>query len=142
VLTRGDEALVQSIFYPFEMMSKRRNGVSLKVVADGPSYDSASNGRVGYIDSSAILDGNRLSVFLTNRSIDESADVMINVADSAIRSCENAEILTGPKAKATNSFAKPDVIKPKLFKGIRGKDGKAGVRLPPLSFVAMTLNLK
>ena len=142
VLTRGDESLVQSIFYLFEMMSKRRNGVSLKVAADGPSYESTNNGRVGYIDSSAILDGNKLSVFLTNRSIDESADVMLNVADKAIRSCENAELLTGPKAKAANSFAKPDVIKSKLFKGIRVKDGKAGVRLPPLSFVAMTLNLK
>jgi alpha-L-arabinofuranosidase len=142
LLTRGDEALVQSIFYPFEMMSKRRNGVSLRVSVDGPSYDSASNGRVGFIDSSAILDGHKLSVFLTNRSVNESAAVILDVADAAIRSCENAEILTGPKPKAANSFAKPDVITAKPFKGIRVKDGQANVRLPPLSFAAMTLTLK
>ena len=27
ILTRGDDLLIQSIFYPFEMFSKRRTGV-------------------------------------------------------------------------------------------------------------------
>lgn len=144
LLTHGDEMLVQSIFYPFEMISKRRDGISLRVAVDGPTYDSARNGRVGYIDASAILEfeGRKLNVFLSNRSVDESADVSINIADNAILSCENAELLTGPDAKAANSFENGDVIKAKPFVGVRVQDSQAHSQLPPLSFVAMTLNLK
>src|SRR5512143_3780052 len=32
--TRGDDLLVQSIFYPFEMYARRREGVSLQVVTE------------------------------------------------------------------------------------------------------------
>lgn len=144
LLTHGDEMLVQSIFYPFEMISKRRDGISLRVAVDGPAYDSARNGRVGYIDASAILEikGHKLNVFLSNRSVDESADVSINIADRAILSCENAELLTGTDAKAANSFKNGDVIKAKPFVGVRVQDGQAHSQLPPLSFAAMTLNLK
>jgi alpha-N-arabinofuranosidase len=141
LLTRDDEMLVQSIYYPFEMIGKRRNGVSLRVAVDGPSYESAHNGCVGTIDASAILEGCKLNVFLTNRSVDESADVSINIADSAILSCENAELLTGPDAKAANLFEDSDVIKAEPFEGIDVKDGQAHCKLPLLSFVAMTLNL-
>jgi alpha-N-arabinofuranosidase len=140
LLTRGDELLVQSIFHPFEMMSKRRNGISLRAVAEGPSYESRSNGRVSYIDSSAILDGGKLNVFLTNRSVDEAAEVSIALADGALLSLENAELLTGPDPKAANSYEKGDVVQARPFDGIRVKGGQAHCRLPPLSFVAMTLN--
>lgn len=142
VLTQGDRLLVQSIFYPFEMVSKRRDGISLRVVLNGPSYEGRGNGPVPYIDASAILDDHRLKVFLTNRNSDEAAEVCVVLADGAIVSRENAEILTGPDAKASNSFEDSDVIKAKSFEAINVEDGQAHCKLPPLSFVAMTLNLR
>ena len=142
VLTQGDRVLIQSIFYPFEMISKRREGMSLRVVTNGPSYEGRGNGPVPYIDASAILDGHQLKVFLTNRNSSETADVSIVLADGACVSRESAEILTGPDVKASNSFETPEVIKAKPYKAITIKDGQAHCKLPPLSFVAMTLNLK
>ena len=47
LLTRGDELLVQSIFYPFAMFSNRRTGTSLNVALDGPAYESKEQGRTG-----------------------------------------------------------------------------------------------
>jgi len=47
VLTRGDEMLIQSIFYPFEMVSRRRDGVALRVIVDGPIYESTRHGHAG-----------------------------------------------------------------------------------------------
>ena len=38
ILTRGDELLKQSIFYAFEMYSKRRGGTSLRPAVDGPAF--------------------------------------------------------------------------------------------------------
>ncbi len=57
ILTRGDEMLIQSIFYPFEMFSKRRAGISLQPIVNGPKYVGATNGEAAYVDTSAILDG-------------------------------------------------------------------------------------
>lgn len=142
LLTRENEILVQSIFYPFAMFSKRRKGISLRCSVEGPSYEGATNGRVHIIDSSAILEEHRLHVFLTNRSTDETADVSIALADRSIISCESAEILTGSDPKSANSFEEPNVVITKPFENIHIDNNQAQYKLPPLSFVAITLNLK
>ena len=141
ILTRGDEMLIQSIFYPFEMFSSRRTGVSLRLAVDGPTYEAAKHGVVNVIDASAILDGRRLKVFLTNRSLDESAEVRLALADAAIASLVDGELLTGPAADAANSFEKSDVVKPVELSEVRIAGGSAVIGLPPLSVAAMTFEL-
>ncbi|HOL21414.1 MAG TPA: alpha-L-arabinofuranosidase C-terminal domain-containing protein [bacterium] len=138
VITKGDDLLIQSIFYPFEMVSKRRKGVSLQLHIEGPFYESPSYGSVNYIDASAILGDGKLHIFAVNRGITEKAEVLINPADIDILSLEGAEIITGNDTKAANSFEKPDVIVSREFKEVKVSDGKAICQLPPLSFVAMT----
>jgi alpha-N-arabinofuranosidase len=142
ILTRGDELLIQSIYYAFEMFSKRRKGVALRPVVRGPSYRGSRHGKVYYLDCSAILCGDRLEVFATNRSQDEEMDLTIEVADRSVGAPESAELLTGPDAKAANSFDSPDVIRSEGFEGIQVREGKARVTLPPLSLMAGTLELE
>jgi alpha-N-arabinofuranosidase len=141
VQTRGDDLLIQPIFYPFEMFSKRRQGISLRLAVSGPAYNGKTNGRALYIDASAILDGDRLHVFAANRSLDESAVVKVYLADREIVALENAEILTGPDAKAANSFERPDVIKTQPFEDVRLVSGLALLQLPRLSVSALTFRL-
>ena len=141
LLTEGDSLLIQSIFYPFQMMSRRREGISLRTVVEGPSYEGKTNGRVTYIDASAILNGGEISVFLSNRHASEKASVSIDVTDRTVRGPKNAEILTGPGPKAVNSFESPDVIRALNYEGVTVKQGKAIAELPPLSFAAITLLL-
>ena len=76
MLTAGNELLIQSIYYPMVMYARRRTGMSLRPALQGPLYESATNGPVHYIDTSAILDGSRLHIFVTNRSLDEAATVI------------------------------------------------------------------
>lgn len=141
ILTRGDEMLVQSIFHPFEMFSKRRQGVSLKVAVEGPTYEGKTNGRVTFADASAIMDGQRLQVFVTNRSPDKAMEFVVNPADLKITKVESAEIMTGPNAKAANSYEKPNVVRTQSYDGITVKDGRACCELPPLSLLAATLSV-
>ena len=82
---RSDEMLIQSIYYPFEMISKRRDAISLRVSLDGPMYESASYGIASYADVSAILDEAKLHLFVTNRSPEENAEIRVRVADTVIR---------------------------------------------------------
>ncbi len=141
IQTRGDQLLLQSIFYPFEMYSKRREGVALQAVVDGPAYEGKTHGKAYYVDTSAILNEDRLHVFATNRSLDEPAIVHVALADRAIAALESAELLTGPGPKAANSFEQPDVVKLRSFSDARVNNGGATMRLPPLSVVALTFRL-
>jgi len=141
ILTRGDEMLIQSIFYPLAMFSQRRNGLSLQPKVVGPSYEGKTNGSVTYIDSSAILDDQHLQVFLTNRNLTDSAPVQIKLADQALTSLAGAELLTGPNPKAANSYESPNVIKPQPLTNLTFTNGTANLALPPLSVAALTLNI-
>ena len=148
LITRGDDLLVQSIFYPLAMFASRRDGEALRLAVDGPRYEGAGNGEVDYVDASAILDGDRLHLFLTNRSLAEPAPVSLGVADRTVAACEAAEILTGanrkaakPDPKAANSFAEPELIKTREFTAVATEDGEARCELPPLSFAALTVRL-
>ena len=145
ILTRGEELLIQSIFYPFEMFSRRRDGISLLLVVDGPAYEGKTNGRVHCIDASAILNEDRLQIFVTNRSLEEAMTVRLRVADRVVIALESGEILTGPGAKAANSFEQPHVVMARPLADanldVRIAEGQMWFDMPPLSLVAMTSRL-
>jgi alpha-N-arabinofuranosidase len=137
--TRGDDLLVQTIFYPFEMYSRRRKGIALQVVTEGPDYFSPSYGTTYRVDGSAILNGRKLHVFATNRSVTDTATVDVHLTDGQIQSLESGELLTGPAAEAANTFEQPNLIQPRPFREVKFNNGVAIFDLPPLSLVALTL---
>jgi len=140
ILTRRDDLLVQSIYWPFEMFSKRREGISLRPVVDGPSYESASHGLTQHVDASAILGDGQLHVFLTNRD-DEATEVAVQLSDVSAVEAISAEILTGHDAKASNDWEARDVIRALPFEDLKIAGQTVTFELPPMSFVAATLRL-
>jgi alpha-N-arabinofuranosidase len=139
LVTRGDELLVQSIYHAFRMFSRRREGVSLRVAQAGPSYKCRSYDSVPVVDASAILGADRLHVFAVNRSLSEPAPLRVERSDRPIQAVIEAELLSGPDAKAANSFEKQDVIAAQPFKEVGVRDGAVLLELPPLSFAALSL---
>lgn len=139
--TRGDDLLVQSIFHIFEMYAKRRNGKSLRMVIDGPSYVGETNGEATFIDSSAVTDDDVLHLFVTNRSQTDDAEVHVALADRGIKSLVDAETVDGEDPKAANSFEDPDVVSARPFSEVRITNGDAELRVPPLSVTALTFRL-
>lgn len=141
ILTRGDDLLIQSIFYPFEMFARRRDGVALRPLVQGPAYEGKTNGRVTYVDASAILAAGEVHIFASNRAPDDAALISVSLADGSIVSLASAELLTGPNAQAANSFEQPDAVCARPFTDVRIADGRASFELPPLSVAALTLRL-
>jgi len=141
VLTREDAVLAQSIFYPFAMFAARRDGVSLQVALDGPSYESKNYGKATVIDASAILGDGVLHVFLTNRSLEEAAEVIVEVADRAMVALHSGEMLSGTDPKAANTFERPDLVTPHPFTEVRIANGRATVALPSCAVAALTFVL-
>jgi alpha-N-arabinofuranosidase len=141
LLTRGDELLVQSIFHPFRMFSQRREGVALRVGQSGPSYEARTHGTTPSVDASAILGDGLLHVFAVNRSTSEAAPLRVEWLGGAIAGLASAELLTGPDAKAANSFERPDVVAARSFDAVRVAGGAAALELPPLSLAALSLRV-
>jgi alpha-N-arabinofuranosidase len=141
ILTRGDEMLLQSIYYPFAMFACRRDGVAIQPAVTGPGYESASFGRVNYIDSSAILGDGLLHTFLINRSTSEEAEVEIDHASGKIMGLESAEVLCGTDPYANNTYEHPHTICSMPLNGVKIVDGKASIVLPPLSVSAASFKV-
>jgi len=141
ILTRGDDMLLQSIFYAFEMYSKRRTGTSLQLMVDGPGYESKSNGYVHYVDASAILNGDELNVFIVNRDLEKPAEVTVHLGDRDVVGLVDAEILTGKDPKMANTYDCPGLVQSQAFTDLGVQGGKGVLKLPPMSVYAGTLKL-
>ncbi len=131
VLTRGDDLLLQSIYYPLLLYARRRDGLALQTVVQGPGYESREHGFVHFIDTSAILGSDALHVFITNRSMVEPAVVEIIPAGLQLRSVQSAEWVTGPCAEARNSFDQPDVIGAHPFENVHIVEETQSSGCPP-----------
>jgi alpha-N-arabinofuranosidase len=140
ILTRGDELLLQTTYFPLLMAANRREGISLQVKVDGPGYETEKFGAVKYIDVSVILDGNRLNVFLINRSVEEPVPIRLECL-CRIKKVFSAEVLSGPSAASRNSFENRNVICNQPLNSIRVQNGAAELTVPPLSFSAVCLDL-
>jgi len=138
ILTRGDEMLLQTIFYPFAMYSSRRDGIALLPSISGPAYDSPSYGRVNTIDTSAILGDGVLHIFLVNRNTSETAEIEIDHGRGKLVSIISAEVVSGPGPDVRNTYENPTAISSQPLQKIKISEGKANVQLPPLSVAAIT----
>ncbi|MFZ4508415.1 MAG: alpha-N-arabinofuranosidase [Fimbriimonas sp.] len=141
ILTRGDEMLIQSIFYPIMMFAERRDGIALQVAVDGPMVNSKSFGEAPVIDTSAILNGSELSVFAVNRSPEEAMEIVVQLGQGQITGVVNADIVYGTDPKAANSYENPEVVTRQAFTDITVANGRAVLQVPALSVVAMTFDL-
>ncbi len=140
IMTRGDEMVLQTIFYAIEMIAKRGTGVSLQVGIEGPSYVSKNHGETMYLDASAVLNGKQLSLFLVNRNLDEPMDVRVSLNGATVKSLVNAEFLTGKDPKAANTFESQQVSSCD-HDDISIGDGVVTISLPPMAAYAGTFEL-
>ncbi|MEN8160741.1 MAG: alpha-L-arabinofuranosidase C-terminal domain-containing protein [Myxococcota bacterium] len=140
ILAQPDGVLIQSIYWPFAMFSRRREGTALVTAVEGARYESASYGAMAHVDASAILNEGRLHVFVTNRD-EEPAEVRVRVADADIAESMGAEVLSGADPKTENDWEAPDRLRPVPLDDVALAGGEAILRLPAWSFAAGTFRL-
>ncbi len=138
ILTRGDQCLLQSIYYPLKLYAQRREGVALHAVVKGPGYESKNYGFVNNIDTSAILGKGVLHTFLINRCENDPATVEIVPAGMQLKSVQSAELVSGPSATACNTFVHPDTIHSQKLNKITLTDRGATIQLPPFCAAAIS----
>ena len=75
----GGKAWAQTIFYPFLHTSQNGRGIALETECECDTYDAGELKNIPYIETVATLsrDGERITVFAVNRSLDRSCTLDI-----------------------------------------------------------------
>ncbi len=143
ILTKPDDLLIQSIYYPFQLFSRHASGVSLKPIVDGPTYYAGARGEVPTLDVTASwnVETNTLSLYIVNRSLEEDIDVEVSVGGCSIAGSPAATVLTGVNPKAHNSWEAPSVIAPEPGSVTVGSEGHMLLKAPSLSLTVASVQL-
>jgi alpha-L-arabinofuranosidase len=138
----GGPAWRKSTFYPLALTSRLAHGVALEATVDGPSYDTAKHGRAALVDAAASFDAATASaaVFLVNRSLDEEAQVTIDVRTLSLTALQEASTLSERDPHAANTVDDQEAVRPRANASARVADGVLTVTLPPVSWTALALS--
>ena len=139
----GGAAWRQTIFYPFMHASNYGRGIVLNPVIKSEKYDSKDFTDVPYFDAAVILseDGNELTIFAVNRSMDDSMQVDCELRCFPGFVLKEALTLANDDKKAVNDKSNPDRVVPVKLEQIEHKDSKITVRLPKMSWNVIRLGL-
>ncbi|NQT60647.1 MAG: alpha-N-arabinofuranosidase [Bacteroidetes bacterium] len=140
ILTKADSICLQTIFWPFAMISPLARGVSLQVIYDGPKYKSRKYGDTLVVDHAVVMNNKTLSIFLINKDDVDICEVSISLQEFNVSSIIMSKILTGVNAKAENTFDNPNTIVPKDFYNYQlNSSGNLIVLCPPISLICLSV---
>ncbi|MCE2472203.1 MAG: alpha-N-arabinofuranosidase [Anaerolineae bacterium] len=139
ILTKSDDMLKQTIYYPLLMFSQMASGNSLDLLVESPRYETKNYGDMPLLDVSAAYDGARgqNTIFIVNRSQTERVPLEIHWQDVAPKRISSAHQLAGHDPKAANTWENPNQLTTQAIYAPQIIDGKAEMSLPPLSFTAL-----
>jgi len=137
IMTRNaGPAWKQTIFWPLYHASRYGRGTSMAVRLQVGSYDNPTYGQVPWLDASAVRspDGKSLTLFLVNRSPDQSVELAGRLAGlEKLKLVGHTELHHGD-LKAVNSEKNPDLVAP-VEKPVKpGQPGTLDIPLLPLSW--------
>ena len=140
---KGGGVFKQTIYYPFEQLSRYGRGVALNPIIDCPKYDCKEFTDVPYLESIAAYDEEKgeLSIFCVNKSQDEEADITFNLLDFKDYSPVEFSSMDGYAHDAVNGFDS-ETVKPHLNPLFEYSDGVMSVRIKPFSWNVIRLAKK
>jgi alpha-N-arabinofuranosidase len=132
----GGPAWRQTTFWPFSIMSRLARGEALAVELDSPIHDTEKYGTVNTVDCAATIDGDRLAVFLVNRSETEDAIVTIRLPEGFAGDVR-ASTLSDDDIHASNSLEQPLRVAMRDNATVARVGALLTVTLPPVSWTAV-----
>ncbi|GES42414.1 alpha-N-arabinofuranosidase [Rhizobium dioscoreae] len=137
----GGPAWRQTIYYPLYFASKYGRGYALRLVTDGPTYDSDEADDVPYLDVSAVHDeiGKMVTLFAVNRHPDIALDLDTRLEGFAGARVVEQHEMVHSDLQATNTAAHPNAVVPTNTGDAKIEDGRLRATLKPLSYTVIRL---
>ena len=143
ITTTRDGLLKQTTYYPIMLFSTLATGAALDVAVNAPIYETKQFGDMPILDVSSSYDveTGRNVVFIVNRNQTDSNVVDIQWQDRMPEKISAVHQLSGTDPKVFNSFENPNQIVPMSVIPPEVKDGCVTMKLPPLSFTVIELEV-
>lgn len=142
VLTRGDKMALTPTYYVFKMYVPHQGGefVPVMVNAGGREVASERGGKrwLPNVDATATRKDGTLTLSLVNVDANAPCDVTVDLAGAASKVVE-AVALTGASIDAYNEIGEKENVAPVALDGVKVKDGKLSVTLPPHTIATISL---
>ncbi len=137
----GGPAWRQTIYYPLYFASKYGRGSALRLVTDGPTYDSDEADDVPYLDISAVHDelSKMVTLFAVNRHPDSSLDLDTRLEGFAGARVVEQHEMVHSDLRAVNTAAQPNAVVPTMTGDAKIEDGRLRATLKPLSYTVIRL---
>lgn len=139
----GGPAWRQTIYYPLYFASKYGRGYALRLVTDGPTYDSDEADDVPYLDVSAVHDvaTNMVTLFAVNRHPDSSLDLDTRLEGFAGARVVEQHEMVHEDLGAVNTASRPNAVVPTSTSDAKVEDGRLRATLKPLSYTVIRLSV-
>jgi alpha-L-arabinofuranosidase len=114
-LAQGEKFVRTPVYYVFEMYRSHMGGRQIPIsnpIAELNIPALAGPARLPGLSASASIRDRRLTMTLTNPSLDAALSMRIRLAGGARATEVRGQVLTHPDMRAKNSFADPDEVKP------------------------------
>jgi alpha-N-arabinofuranosidase len=141
-LAHEDRFCVTPTYHVFSMYAPHQGAQSVRVVESAPRAGYTRNGQPASIpglSASASVEGKRLTVTVTNPSLDQIREVTLVIRGPAARSAQGT-VLAASDAGAHNTFAQPDAVEPKET-AVAAKGSEWVQRFPPASVTRLSIEL-
>ncbi len=137
----GGPAWRQTTYFPFALTSRLSQGTALDVRLESPDYATSAYGPVPLVDAVATYDASTGStaVFLVNRSLDDEAEVVVDILALGDVSVRSASSLYDDDLGAANTLDAPDRVGLRSTPTAEISDGTLRLVLPPVSWTAVEL---
>jgi alpha-N-arabinofuranosidase len=140
IMTSDTGAWMQTIFYPFALISNYGRGTVLNTVVKAPTYES-KHGDAPYLDSVCVMNGEEetLTIFALNKDLEDSMELSCDLRQFKDYVVKEHVMLTHSDLKAINSEEQPDNVAPVNINTTKVDNGNLQVVLNSKSFHVIKL---
>jgi alpha-N-arabinofuranosidase len=133
---KGGPAWRQSIYYPYFFASTYGRGKSLNLAVTVPSYDTAGQSGVPYVDVAGVYDeaAGEIALFAVNRHPTETIETAVDLVGFGVPSIVEHQVMTSADLDAVNGPNADDAVAPRPGKGAVLEGTTLTVGLPPHSY--------
>ena len=138
ILTKDDKMVLTPTYYVFRMFSVHQEAQLLNTDLRCEDYVMGERAIPAISASASVDKEGEIHISLANLNPSKEITVTCPVIGRTFKNV-SGEVLTAPEMNAFNSFEKPEVVQPTVFKGFKYSDGTLTITMPAKSIVVLEL---
>jgi alpha-L-arabinofuranosidase len=142
IMTNEDGLFRQTIYYPYSWGLQFGKGSVLNLLVESSTYDVSGLDQVPHLDVAGCYEANgKIALLILNRDLSKAHELEIVWEDVAPGRVVSASTLSGDDLKASNSFAAPQRVAPKIFPSPTTSGTKTRLEVPARSYTVIQWSL-